>query len=90
MSQQPQDRDELQTPPFLAQITSILVSILVSVGSTIGMVIVLPEKFVYIIMIAFVVVALIGYYLMISCLSRLFTGSWGKYPKMVKNIDMSD
>ena len=90
MSQRHQALDELQTPPLLAQITSILMSILVSVGSAAGIFMVLPENFHFIILITFCVVGLIGYYLTISCLSRLLTGSWDKYPKIVKNIDMSD
>jgi len=91
MSQEPQEPDELQAPPLLAQLASILVSILVCVGFAVGMNIVLPElpeNFGYIVLylIAIFGTAVIGYYLTISGLSRLFTDSWGKYPKMVKNI----
>ena len=89
ISQQRQSPDELQAPPLLAQLTSILVSI----GSDVGIwfILVPSERVGPIISIAALVAgAFGGYYLTISCLSRLFTGSWVKYPKMVKNIDMSD
>ena len=83
MSQQPQGEDKHQAPPFLAQVTGILVSIGSIVGIW-GIGVVIPEKFFPIILIPMFVAAMIGYYLTISCLSRLFTGSWVKYPEMVK------
>ncbi len=86
MSDELQVPDELQAPPLLTQLISCLVSILASVGSAVGMFFVLSDKYLYINLIVFFVVALIGYYLATSCLSRKFTGSWSKYPNMVPNI----
>ena len=53
MSQQPQDPDELQTPPTLAQIASGLVSFGSGVGIAVGTSFVIPENFSIIILIAF-------------------------------------
>ena len=90
MSQQPQDPDELQTPPTLAQIASGLVSFGSGVGIAVGTSFVIPENFSIIILIAFFMTALAVYYLTLSCLSRLLTGSWDEYSKKQKNVDMSD
>lgn len=89
MSKQPQSPDELQTPPFFAQITSILVGWGVPLGIGMGFVGIFGEK-VWPIMIAMFVAGFIGHRLTLACLSRLFTGSWDEYPRKQQNVDMSD
>ena len=85
MSQQPQG-----TPPAFAQITSILVGWGAPVGIVIVFSAIFGAKVWPISGIPIFVAGFIGHRLTLSCLSRLFTGSWSKYPQQQLNVDMTD